>query len=257
MQIAVAGGTGCVGKLVVEAIHARGDVPVILARSAGVDLTTGAGLEKALRDVSAVIDVCNITTIRKNKAIAFFEATTSHLLAAGKRAGITHHIALSIVGCDRVDLGYYRGKRRQEELVLAGGVPASVLRATQFHEFTAQMLARSGPLAIVPKMLSQPIAAGEVADALVTLAVDAPIGLAPDLAGPEQRSMPDMVRQLLRARGWHRPVVQVPLPGAVGRALASGGLLPAADGPRGIQTFDEWLVADSAANARKINPDRP
>jgi uncharacterized protein YbjT (DUF2867 family) len=247
MKIAVAGGTGAVGRLVVEAVQRRDDTPIVLARSRGVDLTTGQGLDEVLRDVEVVIDVSGVNTIGAKKSIAFFEAATRNLLAAGQRAGVAHHVALSIVGVDRVEVGYYRGKRRQEELVLAGPVPGSVLRATQFHEFAAQMLERGalGPFVLVPKSLNQPIAAREVAEALISMAMDAPVGLAPELAGPEQHRMPDLVRRLLRAKGSRRAVIPVPLPGAVGKAVATGALLPSGPGPRGKQTFDEWLQTDA------------
>lgn len=142
MRIAVAGGTGWVGRRVVEQVRAMGADPVVLARSAGVDLTTGAGLDAALVGVTAVIDVSNVTATSRSRAVRFFEAVTSTLLSAGARAGVRHHVALSIVGCDRVDFGYYAGKRRQEELVLAAGTLGTVLRATQFHEFAAQTLER-------------------------------------------------------------------------------------------------------------------
>ena len=249
MHIAVAGGTGLVGKMVVDAVRASGDTPVVLARSTGVDLTTGAGLDAALVDASAVIDVSNIVTTNKSKAVAFFQAATTTLLAAEERAGITHHVVLSIVGVDRVGWGYYRGKLRQEELALSGRVPATVLRATQFHEFAAQMLDRGGPVAIAPRMLCQPIAAREVAAALVETCRDAPLGQAPELAGPEQLQMSDMVCQLLKARGGHRLVVPLRLPGAAGKAMAGGALLPIADGPRGTQTFTQWLSTPDAGTA--------
>jgi len=252
MIIAVAGGTGWVGRLVVEAVRAAGDTPIVLARSTGVDLTTGKGLSEALSGASVVIDVSNVSTIRRKKSVAFFEAATTHLLAAEQQAGVTHHIALSIVGCDRVDFGYYYGKRRQEELVLAGPVPATVLRATQFHEFAAQILERGGPFAVTPKMLCQPIAAREVAAALVDIAHGAPAGLAPDLAGPREEQMADMMRRLLRARGGRGRVLAVRMPGRVGASLAGGGLLPASDdhGPRGRQTYEQWLESD----ATKVRP---
>ncbi|WP_220447630.1 SDR family oxidoreductase [Nonomuraea diastatica] len=250
MKIAVAGGTGWIGRLVVDAVVAAGDTPVVLSRSTGVDLTTGAGLPEALHDVTAVIDVSNVVTLRKRRAIAFFHASTTNLLTAGERAGVVHHVALSIVGSDRVDLGYYLGKRRQEELVLSGKVPASVLRTTQFHEFAAQMLARGGPVVLVPRQLNQPIAAREVAEALVGLARrSTPTGLAPELAGPEMHTMPDLVRGLLRARGERRLVMPVRLPGPVGEAMAGGGLLPAEPGPRGKITFAEWLGGDARTPA--------
>jgi len=158
---------------------------------------------------------------------------------------------LSIVGVDRVPWGYYEGKRHQEQLALGGPVPATVLRATQFHEFADQMLQRGGPVVLVPKMLSQPIAAREVASALVALIHAGPQGLAPELAGPEQLHVPDMVRWLAHTRRVRRRVVTVRLPGQAGRAMAAGGLLPRGDGPRGTQTFAQWL---DAAGAQRRGP---
>lgn len=245
MKIAVAGGTGAVGKLVVEAVRVGGDTPVVLSRSRGVDLVSGRGVGEALRDVQAVIDVSNVNTFRAKTSIAFFEAATRNLLTAGELTGVAHHVALSIVGIDRVSLGYFKGKQRQEELVLAGPVPASILRATQFHEFAAQVIERGGPIPIAPKSLIQPIAAREVAEALVAMAVGEPVGLAPELGGPEQHMMPDLVRRLLRAKGSRRPVIALPVPGNLGRALAAGALVPVGPGPRGKQTFDEWLGTDA------------
>ena len=243
-RVAVAGGTGMVGRMVVERLHATGHVPIVLARSQRVDVRTGAGLDDALAGVSAIVDVTNVTTTRRSKALAFFGAGTRNLLDAAVRAGVVHHVVLSIVGCDRVDLGYYEGKRRQEELALAGPVPATVLRATQFHEFPAQLLARvPGPLVLAPRMRTQPVAAAEVAAELARLAVGPAVGQAPELAGPEVHEMPDLVRQVLRATGRRRPAVPVRIPGAVGKAMATGALLPTGDGPRGRQTFAEWLAA--------------
>jgi uncharacterized protein YbjT (DUF2867 family) len=247
MKIAVAGGTGCVGSHVVEALWDGGDEPVVLSRSTGVDITTGAALEEALHGVTAVIDVSNISTLSRNASIRFFEQATRQLLVAEQRAGVSHHVALSIVGIDRVDSRYYAGKRRQEELVLSGQVPASVLRATQFHEFAGQILARGrGPIALVPRMRTQPIAAREVAHALVALARSTPVGPAPELAGPEARELTDLARRLLHARASRRVVVPIRVPGKAGHAMATGGLLPAGPGPRGIQTFEDWLAGPDA-----------
>jgi uncharacterized protein YbjT (DUF2867 family) len=216
MRIAIAGGTGWLGPFVVEAAHAAGHTTTVISRSNGIDLTTGAGLQDALRGVSAVIDVSNITTTSRKKSIAFFDAATKNLIDAGQRAGISHHVTLSIVGVDRVDFGYYAGKRRQEELVLTKSVPGSVLRATQFHEFAAQLQ---------------------------------PVGLAEELAGPEQLEMSDMVRRLLQVRGSRRIVVPLPLPGAAGRQMAGGGLVPLGPGPRGHQTFEQWLTDAQGAES--------
>jgi uncharacterized protein YbjT (DUF2867 family) len=247
MKVAVAGGTGCVGRYVVEALWNGGDEPVVLSRSTGVDIVTGAGLDEALRGASAVIDVSNVSTLSRDASIRFFEQGSRQLLAASERAGVTHHVALSIVGIDRVDSGYYAGKRRQEELVLSGPAIASVLRATQFHEFAGQILDRGrGPVALVPRMRIQPVAAREVANALVALVRSTPVGLAPELAGPEVLELTNAAGRLLRARGSHRVVVPIRVPGKAGAAMASGALLPTGPGPRGVQPFDEWLAGSDA-----------
>jgi len=129
MRIAGAGGTGSVGKLVVERARAAGHDVVVISRSHGVDLTAGAGLDDALKNVATVIDVSNIRTVSKRAPIQFFETTTRNLLKAEQWCGVNHHVLPSIVGIDRVNWGYYQGKRRQEGLVLAGPVPATILRA--------------------------------------------------------------------------------------------------------------------------------
>ena len=153
---------------------------------------------------------------------------------------------LSIVGVDRVDTGYYAGKRAQEELVLAAALPTTVLRATQFHEFAGQVLAMvSGPVAPVPRMRVQPVAAREVAEHLVELALAAPQGRAPELAGPQVHELTDLARRVLRTRGSRRLVLPLRGPTAASRAVVGGALLPTGPGPRGRQTFDAWLRAPS------------
>jgi uncharacterized protein YbjT (DUF2867 family) len=250
-RIAVVGGTGLLGRYVVGAVKAAGDEPVIAARSRGVDIITGVGLDAALHGVDAVIDVSNVTTLRRRTSVEFFAVASRNLLAAGRRANVRHHVALSIVGVDRVDSGYYAGKRAQEGVVLDGTWPATVLRATQFHEFAGQLLDRvPGPLAVIPKMLVQPVAAREVAVALVVLAAGEPHGLAPEMAGPEQHQLVDLARRVVRARGQRRLVLGVRPPGRAGRAAATGGgLLPTGPGPRGTVTFAEWLSRNEPAAA--------
>lgn len=245
MKIAVAGGTGLVGQLVVEVARERGHEVVVLTRSEGVDLTTGAGLVGRLTGVDVVIDATNNGSHDRAEAEAFFGGVTRTLLAAEADAGVGHHVALSIVGVDDVDTGYYAGKRLQELVLAEGVVPWTVLRATQFHEFSEQALrfVTVGPFSLVPRMLSQPVAAREVALALVDLAQGEPVGRAPDLAGPSRLQMVDLARRVSKSRGLGRWVVPVRLPGAAGRAMRSGALLPTAEGPRGRTTFDEWLAA--------------
>lgn len=243
LKVAVAGGTGMVGRLVVAELERVGATPVVIARSAGVDLTTGEGLAAALDGVDVVIDTSNVETLSAKRSVAFFEAATSNLLAAGEAAGVRHHVALSIVGCDVVDMPYYVGKRRQEDLVAAGPVPWTVLRATQFHEFAQQMVDRSPPrVALALRMRCQPIAAAEVAAALVAAAVGEPAGRLPDLGGPQEERMGGMVQRLVRERRLRRFAVPVAMVGKVGRQIARGGLLPAAGGTLGVETFDAWLA---------------
>jgi uncharacterized protein YbjT (DUF2867 family) len=245
LKIAVAGGTGLTGRLVVAALEARGHTPVALSRATGVDLLTGSGLPEALAGAGAVVDVSNVTTLSKSVAVDFFEQAGRRLTEAAERAGVRHLVTLSIVGVDRVKSGYYTGKLRQEEIVRNGGVPWTILRATQFHEFAGQILSRvPGPFAVVPAGAVQPIAVREVADALAEIATGAAQQMAPELAGPRIETLPDMARRLMAAGGARkRPVLPLYFPGG----MSSGGLLPAGDGPRGTLTFDDWLNRQSFA----------
>ena len=245
MRVAVAGGTGVVGTHVVEALSRAGHTPVTVSRGRGVDLVTGTGLDEALSGTEAVIDVSNVTTTGRAKSVEFFEAATTNLLQAGRAAGVRHHVVLSIVGVDRVKFGYYEGKLRQEELALGGTVPATVLRATQFHEFPGQILERiPGPVAVLPRQLIRPVAAADVASELVSIALGEPRGLAAELAGPEEHQLVDLARRIVRKRGRRRPVIGVRMPGKGGRAMASGGLLPGPGARFGQQTFDEWIESE-------------
>lgn len=244
MKIAVAGGTGLTGSKVVERLRDQGHQPVVLARAHGVDLVQNTGLDAALDGVEVVIDVADFTTMNAAKAKASFGAATTNLLAASQRNAVRHHVALSIIGIDRAPTGYYQGKLQQEELVQSGPIPWTILRAAQFHEFAGKVLAQlPGPIAIVPKMRSQPIAVSEVAAHLVGLATGEPQQMAPELAGPRVESVVDMARQLIRRRGQRRAVIGLRVPGAAGKAMATGALLPTEPGPRGHQTYAEWLAA--------------
>ena len=202
-----------------------------------------------LDGVDTVIDVASVQTLSDAASRDFFGAVTRTLLAAEVAAGVRHHVALSIVGVDDAPHGYYAGKVLQEQLVESGPVPWTILRATQFHEFAGQIFdtAKVGPLVLVPRMRSQPVAAREVAERLVAFAVGEPAGRAKDLAGPGEERMADMARRWATAAGRRGRVVEVPLPGAYGRALGDGTLLARPGSDLGVQTFDAWLAAMVAA----------
>jgi len=242
MKIAIAGGTGVVGSHTVAAAKAAGHEPVVLARSLGVDVFTGQGLGEALAGVDAVIDVTNKVAVRAKPSIAFFEAATRNLIEAGRAAGVQHHVVMSIVGIDLVDYGYYFGKRAQEEAALSSGAPVSILRATQFHEFPGQLMDRTkGPVAVIPRMKVQTVAAADVGQALVSLASGPAVGRAPDIAGPEVSDLPDLARRLQAMTGKTKSIWAMNVPGKAGKAMRDGALLPAGDGPRGKVTFEDWL----------------
>ncbi|WP_448003438.1 SDR family oxidoreductase [Agromyces bauzanensis] len=244
MKIAVAGGTGTVGRHVVDVVRERGHHAVILSRSTGVDLVTGTGLADALAGVDAVIDVSSTQTMSDAESRAFFGAVTRHLLEAEVAAGVRHHVALSIVGVDLAPYGYYAGKVLQEQVVVRGPVPWTILRATQFHEFGSQLLERMrfGPVVVVPRMTSQPVAAREVAERLVELATAAPAGRVRDFAGPRVERMVDVVRRSAAAAGVRGLIVEVPIPGAYGKAVRDGTLLARPGADVGRRTFDEWVA---------------
>lgn len=248
MRIAVAGGTGVVGRYAVTAAEAAGHEVVVVSRRRGIDVRSGNGLDAALAGVEVVIDALNMMTQRRSEAEAFFTETSQRLQEAGTRAGVRHLVTLSIVGVDRASgYGYYAAKLAQERVATAGPVPATVLRATQFHEFALQMLRmmRKGPFAVVPRMKSQPVAARTVGEHLVRVAEKQPGGTL-ELAGPEVWEMPDLARKVLAARGVRAFVVPIPLPGQAAKAMRGEALLATdvteIDGP----TFDEWLRTDDA-----------
>jgi uncharacterized protein YbjT (DUF2867 family) len=248
VRIGVAGGTGTVGHHVTDLVRERGHDAVVLTRSTGLDLLTGTGLAAALDGVDGVVDVANTATLSAKASKRFFGGTTATLLNAEADAGVPHHVALSVVNSGRVAAGYYAGKALQEEKVAHGAVPWSILRSTQFHEFAAQTLARGsrGVIALVPVMRLQPIAAREVADRLVSLVLGPPRGQVPDLAGPREELLVDMVRSYARAVQSRIPVIQIGVPGALGTAMRAGALLPSRSAERGSQSFREWV--DSAAH---------
>ncbi|HEX4057243.1 MAG TPA: NAD(P)H-binding protein [Galbitalea sp.] len=244
MKIAVAGGTGAVGAHVVAALVAAGHEPVVLSRSTGIDLMTGLGLDGALSGAAAVVDASGQTRTLASASRRFFGTVTRNLLESERRAGVGHHVVVSIVGAAAVNAGYFAGKRLQEDLVTASGAGWTILRATQFYEF-APMLVRTasvGPFVVAPQMKCQPVSAAEVGAALAALAVGEPRGLVPDLGGPGREVMGDMVRQYLKRTGKSQRVLEITVPGRWWHALRDGSILPGANAQRGSQSYEDWLL---------------
>jgi uncharacterized protein YbjT (DUF2867 family) len=244
VRIAVAGGTGLVGRHTIDSLTRDGHETVSLSRSNGIDLTIGSGLDDALVGVDAVIDVTNTPAMDAAQTRAFFGGVTEHLLAAEQRAGVSHHVMLSIVGIDDIEGNpHYAGKQRQEQLVSSGPVPFTIQRATQFHEFAEMVVSwtRENDKAVVPPLLIQPVAAADVAAVLAELALGPPLGRAPDLAGPATEDLVDMARRALTARDEQIRLVPSWNDGPFGVAMAGNVLLPG-DGARiAPTTFNAWL----------------
>lgn len=245
MRIAVVGATGRIGTLTVGALERAGHDPVPVSRRTGADAYTRAGLDAALRGADAVIDATNISSGDEAQIVDFFATTTGNLLAAGERAGVRHHVLLSIVGIDHGQrVPHYAGKREQERLVTEGPVPWSIVRATQFHDFAAMVAGwaeRDGVATIAP-LLVQPIAPADVAGVLAEIAAARPLNARLDIAGPQTQDLVDMARRTFAARG--RDITLVPTwRGIYGLDMAGEVLLPG-DGARlAPTTFADWLAA--------------
>ena len=250
-DVAVLGATGVAGRAVADGLEQAGRTVRRLSRGTGVDVATGRGLREALEGAGTVVDLTNLMTVRGRRSAAFFGAAATHLVDAARTAGLGHVVALSVVGADRVDAGYYRGKLLQERTLLTSGVPTTLLRTTQFHDLARQLLAtaRRGPFVVVPTALVAPVDVREVAAEVVDLALGHPVPSPPDLAGPETFLLGDLVRRVARREAPGTRVVDVRLPGRAGRALARGALLPHERTRTGTSRFDDWLRAGG--------PDRP
>lgn len=244
MRIAVAGATGNIGTLTVAALERAGHEVVGISRKQGVDLISGDGLGEALAGVDAVVDASNGPAASPEETVAWFGKATENLLAAGERAGVRHHVLLSIVGVSRTEgNAHYAGKREQERLVEAGNVPWTIVPATQFHDFPAMVagwVTQNGVAPIAPLLL-QPIAPADVAAVLAMVAVGKPTGRFADVAGPEKQDMVDMARRTLEARGQSVKLEPTWDGGLFGPAMAGNTLLPGERAHIAPTTFDEWL----------------
>ncbi len=248
MKIVVIGGTGLIGSKTV-AILRQGDHEVVAASpNTGVNTITGEGLKEALAGAQVVIDLANAPSWEDKAVLEFFETSGRNLLAAEAAAGVRHHVALSIVGTDRSDNGYFRAKVAQEKLIAASGIPYTIIRSTQFMEFLGGIAASSadGNVVRLSPGLFQPIASDDVAANVAEVALAAPRNGIVEIAGPERAPFNEIVARYLKAVGDPREVVSDPEARYFGGRVEEKSLVPLGEARLGRIGLDEWLRRSQA-----------
>jgi uncharacterized protein YbjT (DUF2867 family) len=245
MRIAIAGGTGTLGRRIAEELRSRGHEVRVLSRGSAeyrVDLTTGEGLGAALQGCRVVIDVTNNSSPDAARTLV---DGSRRLLQAEQAAGVRHHVGMSIVGCKKVPMGYFQVKAEQERVVEQGPMPWSLVRATQFHEYVATMLDAGARWRIlpVPRAALQTIASAEVAPVVADVAEGLPLRGRVDVAGPEVIDARELARTWRSVTRRRALLLPVPLPGKLGRALRGGVLTTGQPDVRGTTQFEKWLAA--------------
>ncbi len=243
MKIVVIGGSGLIGAKVVAILKAAGHEALAASPRNGVNAVTGEGLEQALAGASVVVDVANAPSWKDEEVLEFFRASTRNLLAAELAAGVRHHVALSIVGTDRMDNGYFRAKLAQEQLIQGGKVPYSIVRATQFIEFLggiADFSTAEGQVRLAPGLF-QPIAADDVASLVAEAALAGPrMGIA-DIAGPERAPLCDVIGRYLKLVGDKREVLMDPQARYYGGVVEELSLVPLGEAKLGEVSVEGWV----------------
>ena len=245
MKIVVIGGTGLIGSKVVSNLRQKGHEAIAASPNKGVNTITGEGLAEALAGAQVVIDLANSPDFSDDAVMAFFKTSGRNLLAAEKPAGVRHHIALSVVGSDRLpDSGYLRAKLAQEELVKASGIPYTIIRSTQFFEFVGAIAqsATDGQTVRLSPALLQPVASDDVAALVTTVATSAPRNGIIELAGPERISLDEIVRRYLHAKHDPRKVVVDVHARYFGAELNDKSLTPGDNPHIGSTSFETWLA---------------
>jgi len=247
MKIVVIGGSGLIGKKVVTNLRQHGHEVVAASPSSGVNTVTGEGLAQALAGAQVVVDVANAPSWEDNAVLAFFETSGRNLLAAEAAADVGHHVALSVVGTDRLlASGYFRAKMAQEKLIKASPIPYTIVRATQFFEFVGGIAqsATEAQTVRLPPVLMQPIASDDVAAVVADVALAEPLNGTFELAGPERIRQDDLVRQFLTATGDARTAITDPKALYYGIEVNDQSLIPG-DNPRiGPTRFEDWLLTE-------------
>ncbi|MGH7531318.1 MAG: SDR family oxidoreductase [Gemmatimonadales bacterium] len=251
MKIIVIGGTGLIGSKVVTKLRESGFEAVAASPNSGVNTITGDGLAEALTGASVVVDVSNSPSFEDAAVLAFFETSTRNLLGAESVAGVGHHVALSVVGTERLaESGYFRAKMAQEKLIKDGSIPYSIVHATQFFEFLKSIAdaATDGDTVRLAPVLVQPMAAEDVATAVARIAVGAPVNGILEVAGPEQFRLNELVRRYLGAHDDPRSVIADPHARYFGAELRERTLVPD-DASLGEIGIDDWLSQSVSARA--------
>jgi uncharacterized protein YbjT (DUF2867 family) len=244
MKIVVIGGTGLIGSKLVAKLVAHGHDAVPASPGTGVNTLTGEGLAEALAGAEVVVDVSNSPSFEDTAVLEFFETSTRNILNAEAAAGVGHHVALSVVGTERMaESGYMRAKIAQEKLIENSSIPYTIVHATQFFEFAVRTAdeASDGEVVRVPPVLIQPMAADDVAAAVCSVALAAPLNNMIEIGGPGPMRFEDFVRQALRAAGDRRVVVTDPQARYFGARLSERTLLPGDGAQLGPTTFGDWL----------------
>jgi uncharacterized protein YbjT (DUF2867 family) len=249
MKIVVIGGSGLIGSKLVSELRADSHEAVAASPASGVDTLTGRGLDDALDGATVVVDVANSPSFEDAAVLEFFQTSTRNLLAAEAAAGTTHHVALSVVGAERLsESGYFRAKNAQERLIEGASIPYSIVHSTQFFEFLDRIVdaASDGNTVRVAPVLIQPIAAADVAHALADVVVGQPVNGVVEIAGPEQFRIDELARQTLAERHDPREVVTDPHARYFDAELHERTLVPSAGARLAETRLDDWLDRSTA-----------
>jgi len=249
MKIVVIGGSGLIGSKLVSKLREHGHEPVAASPASGVNTLTCEGLAEVLEGASVVVDVSNSPSFADAPVMEFFKTSTGNLLTYEAAAGVGHHVALSVVGCDRLpDSGYLRAKIAQEKLIKESSIPYSIVRATQFFEFVNRIAdsATEGNTVRLPSVGFQPMAADDVASAVCRVAIGSPLNGIVEVAGPERFRFDTLIRQGLSARRDPREVIADPHARYFGAELGERTLVPGDDARLAETRFDDWLSQTAA-----------
>ncbi|HEX5418673.1 MAG TPA: SDR family oxidoreductase [Gammaproteobacteria bacterium] len=245
MKIVVIGGTGLIGSKLVEKLKQRGHEAVAAAPDTGVDTVTGKGLADALAGAEVVVDVSNSPSFEERAAMEFFRTSGRNLVAAEVDAGVRHHVALSVVGTERLqDSGYFRAKLAQEQLIQSSPIPYTLIHATQFYEFMRAIAQTSteGDVVRLPPVQFQPIAAEDVASAIADAAIAEPVNGTIEIAGPDTFTLDEAVREVLAQDGDPRKVIADSAAPYYGIKVSEKSLVPGAGARLGPTRYDWWLT---------------